>query len=568
MKPILLAATLGCAPLIAAAATAGGDSGTVYAYLARDGGTFKAPLFAAESENLPVAKIDDEVVKLRELTLALAGAHGGRTSDKQAGKKDFTAILDRIIDARLLAREARQMGMADLPEFKASVEAYGKQLGLELLQGQAVQAIKADPAEVEAAYRQAVREWRVRSVLVSGEAVAKDFAAQARKGGKFQELAKKLVADKKAKGGEEPQSLTRATALPEVVAAVEKLAVGGVSAPVKLKDGFAVMKLEEIRYPEDPKARADAEQSSLEARRKAALKKYYDGLVKRYARTDQALLKSIDLEAKKPGLKALEKDQRVICRIQGADSITVAELAKAVEAGFFHGAESAIKEKRVNPQKLPTFDGLLSQRIVPLEVKRLGIDQSSEFKARVAVQETSTLFTMFMEKVVFPQIKVTDEDLKKHYSEHKKDYLYPTFYKVESLAFTTLPAAESAVKQLRAGTDYKWLVTNADGQVKASERALAIEGTLAATALPKDVASVLSGAKKGDYRLHADDARKQYYAIRVLDVVGATEQPFEEVKEGIQQKLMQERVSEGIAGFAAKVRKASDIKIFLTRIGD
>jgi hypothetical protein len=343
--------------------------------------------------------------------------------------------------------------------------------------------------------------------------------------------------------------------------------VGAVSAPVKVQNGFAVMKLEAVRYPEDPKERESATEQALSAAKKVALKKFYDGLVKRYAHTDEALFKRLDFEAAKPGLAALKKDQRVLSRIEGGKPITVAELAASVEQAFFHGVEGAIKEKKVNREKPKIFDGLLSERVVPLEVKRLQLEDTPEFKERFADQETSLLFAKFIEKAVLPTLKMGEPELQRYYSEHKKEYSYPTFYKLESVTFSSLKGAEGAIKQLRGGTDFKWLNANAEGQVKQGDRKLGVEGTLSANGLPKELAALLANAKKDDYRLYADDANKQYYAVHVIDVIGAKEQPFSEVKEKVQQALFQESLTAAVKGWSEKVRGGSQVKIFITRIG-
>lgn len=571
-RHLFLAAALGLGPVLAspaspAPAPAGAGGEVTYAYLTRDGSTVKAPLFAVESENLPVALIDDDAITLRELMKAIGAAHGASAAGREAGKKDFAPILDRLIDARLLAREARQMGIADLPEHKQAIEGMRATAGREILQARVLKDVKADPAEVDRLYKAAVREWKVRSVLVPNRDDANQLEKQLKAGGKFDELAAKLVAAKKAKGGGEAQFVSRASALPPVVMALEKMKVGAVSAPLKLADGFALLKLEAIRYPENPKERETATQQSLASQKKAALRKYYDGVTKRYAHTDQALLKGLDFEAAKPGLAALKKDTRVITRIEGGAPITVADLAGGIEQAFFHGVESAVKEKRVNKEKLSVFDGMLSIRIIPTEVKRLDIEKTTEFKERVSDGETALLFSKFVEKAILPELKVGDEQCRKYYAEHKKEFTYPTFYKLESLAFSNVKAAEGAIKQLRGGTDFKWLTTNAEGQVRAGDRKLAIEGTLSANGLPKSLAALLAGARKNDYRLYADDSNQQWYAIHVVDVTGATDQPFEEVKAQIQQTVFQESLTAAIKGWAEKLRKTAQVRILLTRIG-
>lgn len=569
MKHLILSAALAVTPVLSAAAPAAAPAAgdTIYAYLTRDGGTFKAPIFAEESENLPVATVEDESITLRELMKAIGAAHGADVASKKAGAKDFAPILDRLVNARLLAREARQMGVAELPEHRKSVEALRESTATTLLQARVLKGVGPDAAEVDRIYKRTVREWQVRSVLIPNREDLKAFQAQLKAGKKFDALAKQLVESKKAKGGEAPVFIGPTNALPTVSAALENMKVGAVSEPVKVEGGFAVMRLEGMRYPENAKARDEAREASLSIRRKAAVKKYYDELVKKHAKPNRALLKTLDFEAAKPGMAALKKDKRVLAQIEGGTPITVADLAVALEAGFYHGVEGAIKEKRVNSQKESVFDGLVSKQLLPAEVKRQKIEETTEFKERVADGETSLLFAKFVEKAIIPQLKLGDPDLRKYYEAHKKEFTYPAFYKLESMAFTSLKAAEAAVKQLRGGTDYKWLSANAEGQVKPGDRKLAVEGTLSANGIPKALADLLAGTKKDDYRLFADEENKQYFAIHVQDVIGATEQSFDSVKEKLQQPVFQEALTAAVQDWAAKLRKNAQVKILITRIG-
>lgn len=564
--PAMAAAMPGKAPAAVPAAAAGA-AGT-FAYLTRDGASVKVPLFAPESESAAVAKVDDEVITLSDLMRVLAVAHGGMGQDaSSAGKQDFKDVLDRLIDVRLVVTEAREMGIEELPEVKQAVTDFEAATGQALLKERVVADVKADPAEVKRAYREAVREWKVKSVLFGGELEAKQNAPKLKANPKgFDALAKQLVTEKKAKGSAEGGWLPRDSMLPQVRAALAKLKVGQVSAPIKVPNGLAVMQLMEVRYPDDPKAKAEAEGASRESRQLKALQAYYAELVKRYAKVDKALLKSVDYHAAKPGLEALRKDQRALAQIQGGKPITVGELTEEIMQGFFHGVDRAQKEKKINPKKEEIFDGLLARRVIPLQVAADGIRESAEFKRRVADYRTGVLFSKFVEKAVAPTVKADEAEARKYWAEHKKDYMYPTFYKLESLAFSNVKDAEAAVQKLRAGTDFKWLNANAEGQIPPPRRNLAIEGTLAATAMPKEIVAALAGAKKGDYRLHAGPD-SQFYAIRVIDVIGATEQPFDKVKDEIAQRLQNEGITNGVKRWAGIIRKARKVDVFLTRIG-
>jgi parvulin-like peptidyl-prolyl isomerase len=354
--------------------------------------------------------------------------------------------------------------------------------------------------------------------------------------------------------------------LPQVRVELEKLKVGQVSAPIKVPDGIAVMYVLEIRHPNDPKAKAEAERASLESRQVQALTEFYKGLVKRYAKIDKATFQALDFQAQKPGLEALRKDPRVLAEIQGAKPITVAELTEEIMGGFFHGVERAQKEGKINAKKEEIFDGMLARRVIPLQLAAEGIPASPELKRRVADYRIGVLFSKFVEKAIGPTLKVDEAAARKHWAANKKDFMYPTFYKLESLAFSNVKDAEAAVQKLRAGTDFKWLNANADGQIPPAQRRLGIEGTLAATAMPKEIVSALASAKKGDYRLHAGPD-SQFYAIRVVDVIGAKERPFEEVRDEILTELRGEEITASVKRWAGIIRKARKVDVFLTRIG-
>jgi PPIC-type PPIASE domain len=184
----------------------------------------------------------------------------------------------------------------------------------------------------------------------------------------------------------------------------------------------------------------------------------------------------------------------------------------------------------------------------------------------VAGWENQALFAKFVEQAIVPEMKIGDPEVKKYYDEHQKDFMYPAFYKVESLAFSNVKQAQSAVDKLRSGTDFKWLNANAEGQLKPGERRASLHGVIVETAMPKELVQALANVKKGDCRLYSvgDD---QFYAIHVVEVTPPSPQPFDELKEGIQQRVFGEALGASIKDWAQKLRKARDVKVYLTKIG-
>ena len=529
-------------------------------------GLVKVSLFDDKAISCPVAAVEGEPIALEELSGALAITHEQRAGAAQAGKQDATAVVNRLVDVRLVLLEARTMGIDELPEVKEAIDGIKARTSLEMLQAQATKSVKPDPAEVDRLFKDAVREWKLQSVLFVKEVDAKAMQKRLAQGGSFDALAKEAVAARQAKGGDVGDFVPTDKIVLPVQGAIAKLKQGQVSASIKLAEGWAIVRVDAIRYPENAQARATAEQVSLGTQRKIALKKYYGGLEKKYVKIDEPLLKKLNYEAKEPGLAALKKDTRVVARVEGSPPVTVGDLTSRLEQQYFHGAEQQVVAKKLNRAKRDTLDAILSPRIVALEADRLGIPRSEAYRRRVDAQANAYLFGVFVQRVIVPDVKLTEADAQKYYEAHKADYSYPAFYRVESIGFGKARDAEAAVAKLRSGTDFKWLNANADGKLPEGEVKEKVSGVLSGKSLSPDMAKALEGAKSGDYRvLPAADNR--FYAVHVIEVIPPSAQPYAEVREGIAEKLYGEGLNKAVLDYMAKLRKAHPVQVYLTRVG-
>jgi len=525
----------------------------------------KVPLFAERFGETPVATVDDDAITLHQVADALAEMHEAQGPAAGGTRpRDFAPLLDRLIEIKLIVLEGREMELDKLPEVKAAVANFREETLRAVLERKATKDVTFDPAEVDRAYKDAVREWQISSALLGTEEDAKALVTQLKAGKSFAELSKQLLAEKKAQGTVDRQWLSRQQVVPELLQVVLKMSEPGVSQPVLVKGGFAVVQVHEVRYPDDPAKRAELEKTSRAGRRVAALEDYLRSLLKKYAKVDQGLLKRLDYEAPKPGLAALATDKRVLVVIKGEKSITVADLTARLSAGFFHGMEDAIKEKRVNSQKNDALRSMLTKILFLKEAKRQGLENTDEFKSQIKEFEDRAVFQMFMEKVIGPDVRVTEEEGKAYYDQHKAEYRYPAFYKLEGLGFVDSKSAEAALAKMKAGTDLQWLRGNADGQLKPDVQKIQLDGhTLSASAMPADLAKVLAGAKAGDYRLYAAPD-SQYYVIRVVEETPERYQEYSEARNAIGSTLIGKHLATAIRDYAAKLRKVHDVRVFVT----
>lgn len=511
-----------------------------------------------------VASVNGEPITLDEFNRELATIHQGIGEDQKAEKEKISGLLKRLINTRLIIQEARRMGLDELKELKERVDVFARQtLRDELIERQ-VKNIKPDEKEVERLYREAIKEWKIKSVLFEKEEDAKAME-DALKGGKgFDETLKKSLSDKKGKGSEEGNYLKEKELLPEIGEAVSKMKIGSTSSVVKIKTGFVIFKLEDVRFPEDPKVKEQVRMELLRQKQKEAFAKNEKALKAKSVKVNDPLLKSIDFESKEQGFEKLLKDKRVVAEIKGEKPITVGEFAEYMKQQLYHGVERAVESKRLNKRKDQVLEEMLEKRVLRKEAVRLGIDKTEGYKNKVKEYENSLIFGAFVQKAVVPDVKLNEEELKAYYDQHMKEYSYPEMMKIKSLAFSKREDAEKAIVTLRQGTDFQWLGANAEGQVdKNTKGVLNFEGNLLTTKnLPENVQKAVSGAKSGDFKFLANP-ENYFYVLSIQEVIPPRPQPYPEVREQIAKKIYNEKIIKAVEDYADKLRAVSEVKIYL-----
>ena len=209
----------------------------------------------AMAQNLAIVN-GQPVPKVRMDALASQLAKSGRpVSTEMQGQ-----LKDEVIAREIFMQEAQKRGLDATDDFKAQMELARQTLLIRELFADYQKANPVSDQEIQAEYDKFVatnagKEYRARHILVEKEGEAKAVIASLKKGGKFDEIAKKQSKDPGSgvKGGE----LDWANAgnyVPEFSAALVKLKKGQTTdVPVKTQFGWHVIKLEDVRDAQVPK---------------------------------------------------------------------------------------------------------------------------------------------------------------------------------------------------------------------------------------------------------------------------------------------------------------------------
>ena len=513
-----------------------------------------------------VATVNDEPITLEEFDRAIVEAHATNPKGKKAGRIDYSAIMNRIINTRLITIEGRNIRLDELPEVKNEMDEFSRETLMRLLFERQVKDIKADPEEVEKVYRELVKQWKITTVRFENEDAAKKFSQGLKAGSSFEESVKQARSEGLAREVEEGRYLKDQDLTPQVAQLVAKMEVGSVSPVVPIgKKGFVVFKLEGMRFPEseDQEARKTAEQKVLNQKRVQAAKDYYQDLEKRYVTVNVDLFAALDYESEEPGFEKLMQDTRIVAEIRGERPVTVGEFSKALKQKFYHGIEKAIAGKRVNNVKDPLLADILQRRVLLMEASKQGIEQTEEYKNSVKQHEISVIFGAFISKVIVPDITLDEKELRAYYKENSEEYTTPEMMRIKSLVFSKKSEAVEALNKLTAGTDFNWLSSNAEGQMdKNTKGLLKFDGTLLTIrSLPEDLSRALSGANPGDFRMY-ESPEGYFYVLYIYHVIPAKPQPFDDVKKEIAKKVFDHKVKKAIAAYADQLKEYYPVKIY------
>ena len=512
-----------------------------------------------------VATVNDEPITLEELNQAIGASHAERSGEKKAGRIDYSAIVNRLVNTKLILLEARNMGIQDLPAVKDMVDSFSNESLMALLLEDQVKDVRAKDDEVEEVYKESVKEWKIKSVAFGKEDEAKKIAGEMQGNNSFDDIVSKAVAGGIAKGQAEG-FLKDKDLKPAVASLVAKMDVGSVSPVVSVgKDTFMIFKLEEVRYPEelDPEAWKKAEIQVRNRKRIEAARDYLDELKKRYVTINEKLLEDLDYQAEEPGFEKLLQDTRVIAEIKGGEPVTVGDLSRALEEKFYHGVEVAIKNKRINDDKDRVLEGMLEKRLLRKEALNKGIGDTEIYINRVREYKNKVIFDKFVKMVITPDIRLKAAELRDYYEKNSDEYTYPEMMRIKSLVFRKKSDAVNALDKLVKGTDFTWLSYNATDQVdRSTEGLLDFAGKLlTVNSLPEGVRKAVSGAKPGDFRLYASP-EGHYYVLYIYHLAPARLQPFEDVKEKIATEVFNNKVKKAVEDYADKLKEYYPVRIY------
>ena len=167
-------------------------------------------------------------------------------------------IKEEVIAREIFMQEAQKRGLDATDEYQAQIELARQSILIRELFAEFQKTSTVTDADVQAEYDKFVaanggKEYRARHILVETQAQAEAIIASLKKGGKFEDIAKKQSKDpgSGANGGDLDWAAP-GNYVKEFSDAMVALSKGQVSAPVQSQFGFHIIRLDDVREAQLP----------------------------------------------------------------------------------------------------------------------------------------------------------------------------------------------------------------------------------------------------------------------------------------------------------------------------
>jgi len=194
------------------------------------------------------------------------------------------ALKEEIVMREVFMQAAREKGLEKSDAYKAQVELMRQAILIRSLFDDFNKTHPVTDAQIQAEYDKFVaansgKEYKVRHILVEKEDQAKKIIADLKKGGKFEDIAKKQSKDPgSAANGGDLDWASPASFVPEFSEAMTKLDKGQMTQePVKSQFGWHIIRVDDVRQAKLP-ALAELKPQIAQQLQQQQLQKYQDDL--------------------------------------------------------------------------------------------------------------------------------------------------------------------------------------------------------------------------------------------------------------------------------------------------
>lgn len=501
----------------------------------------------------PLAVINGEPLTVAELREGFVKRHGGHEKFL-GGEQELRRFINIIVDQRLLVQEAYNLGIQDLADIRKATEEYADQKSAAYLVQSETEG-RANPTEeqIHDAWEANTKQLYVmQEIVVESRDEAEQVRGMILGGGNFEEIARSCSTVPSKMHGGRLGTVGWGTMEPAWETVVFPLEPGEISPAFRTKGGWNVVQLLDRTTIAQPAYKSV--RSKIEAILKGRMldenrASFSNELWTRY----HVAVAPVDHSA--ASLSALHKTS--------ADTVVASWDGGALLLKDFP-SEGEIKMMAALPdwRAQQFFDEQLragvNEPLVKLEVKRRNIAAVPQVADPVRRYQEDLMENALYADHIFKDVKVTDDDVKTYFEQHKAELKTPERRHVAHIVMADPATAKAVRDRALAGEPWADLVKQNSVDTPTVKDAGEL-GWITKRDTPKEFIPVLAlqeGAVSEPIQ-----SKFGWHLIKVLGIEAERPLSYDEAKDNIGKSVLDQKKREKRAYWVKKLREASKVNI-------
>jgi len=266
-------------------------------------------------------------------------------------------------------------------------------------------------------------------------------------------------------------------------------------------------------------------------------------------------------------VNAFADSEAVVANI-GDQKITVSDFNRML--GLLDTEKQKVIES--NPQLKESVLTQFVQGIVVSELAReKGFNKLPEVKAQIEFFENNLLASLYIKQEVIGKISIPEEELKKYYDSNKDEFKTPEMVRVRHILVkvdesapekdkkAAKKKAENILKKIKSGEDFAKLAGEVSDDPGSKQKGGEL-GFFSRDRMVKPFEDAAFALKPGEVS-GLVKTQYGYHIIKAEEKKAAGIQPFDDVKERIRQKLLQDQTKSKVLAFIEKAMKDAKAEI-------
>jgi len=203
---------------------------------------------------------------------------------------------------------------------------------------------------------------------------------------------------------------------------------------------------------------------------------------------------------------------------------------------------------------------IINKEMLHQEALKKGLDKTPEFQKKVEEFKKVTLVTELFEKDVMAKAKVSDQEVKDYYDQHKEEFAPTTQIKASHILVKTEDEAKKVMERLKKGEKFADIA-----KAVSIDKGSAINGGdlgyFSKGQMVPEFENAASSMNIGDISSVPVRTQFGYHIIKVTDKKKGSIIEFEKIKAMISQKLTGGKQKEAFDQYIAELKKNYKVEI-------